>query len=177
MNVRELSKLTGLSGNTIRRVIKKVYPDKIRNGVAVELNNDEVVMVKDWLAINHQTLINVTSPNGKVTLPEPVKTSYLTKSDLKEFARDIVSETIKALIPLIQPQQPAQIQFTQDYFSILGYCNVNRIQLTFSEAIKFGKEAARLSREQNIEIREIPDERYGRVKSYKIDILNSVFEV
>jgi len=70
-----------------------------------------------------------------------------------------------------------QIEFKQDYYSILGYCNLKKIEMTFSDAIKHGKEAAKLSKEKGIEIHRIPDERWGTVNSYHISILNDIFKI
>ena len=43
------------------------------------------------------------------------------------------------------------------------------------EAIHAGKEAARLSREEGVEIRTVPDDRFGKVNSYHKAILSRVF--
>jgi hypothetical protein len=100
----------------------------------------------------------------------------VTKSDLKQFAKDIIQETIKAIIPLIQQQkQPLMIE--QDYYSITAFCNIKRITIPFSITMKYGKMAAKLSDAKNIEVRKIPDERWGTVNSYHISILNDIFKI
>ncbi|KYC44701.1 MAG: hypothetical protein AMQ22_02279 [Candidatus Methanofastidiosum methylothiophilum] len=78
------------------------------------------------------------------------------------------------------PQQIAQNQSSQpiqDYYSIMGYANKKGMQIMFSDALRLGKEAAKLSNEKGIEIRKVPDERFGNVNSYHVDILVKVFEV
>jgi hypothetical protein len=64
----------------------------------------------------------------------------------------------------------------QDYFSIIGYAHKLGVPVTFSEAKTIGKEAARLSRDINMEIRKVDDERFGLVNSYHVSVLQEVFK-
>lgn len=85
---------------------------------------------------------------------------------------------IKAEIKEIkQLQQNTQIELKQDYYSILAYCNLIKKQITFSEAIKKGKIASQITKENNQELRKISDERFGYVNSYPIDVLEKVFKL
>jgi phage anti-repressor protein len=69
------------------------------------------------------------------------------------------------------------IEIKQDYFTILAYCKRNNIQLSFSEAIQKGKIATRLSKEKGIDLRQVSDEKYGYVNSYKDSILKETFQL
>jgi hypothetical protein len=44
---------------------------------------------------------------------------------LAEFGRSIVAEMFKQLMPIIQ-NQPKQIEFKQDYYTIKGYASKNK---------------------------------------------------
>jgi len=77
----------------------------------------------------------------------------------------------------ILEKKPLQIDFTPDRYSILGYCNFKKIQITYSEAIQYGRKAAKITREKGFEVRKIADERHGTVGSYPIEILNDIFEL
>jgi hypothetical protein len=179
MTVKELSEFIGKSEETIRRKAKEldIYAE---NGKTLRLNRKDVeditVGLFRKLPIAVQSAISETFSKDKGSPLTNEKVEYITKEDLKDFARETVSEIMKAIIPLIQkPIQ--QIGYTQDYYSVLGYCNQNHLPITFSDMIRFGREASKISREKGIEIRKIPDERYGEVGSYHVDILAKIFEV
>jgi len=88
------------------------------------------------------------------------------------------TETNKILLSLIQNNQPKQIEIKQDYYSLLGYMNLKNIdEARFSEMICYGKEASRISRSMGKEIRKIPDERFGTVNSYHVEVLKLLFEI
>lgn len=84
-------------------------------------------------------------------------------------------ETIDTRLKLVEQNQAIEIK--QDYFTILAYCKRNHIHLSFSEAIQKGKLATKLSKEKGFELRQVPDERYGYVKSYKEEILKETFQL
>jgi len=110
----------------------------------------------------------------------------LTQStDVSQIVRSTVQEMIPAMalamaqafkaLPQTQAALPAPIEI--DYFSIKAYTSKCRIKLVFSEAKRIGKEAVRLSRSKNIQIRKIYDEQFGTVNSYHISVLKEVFTI
>ena len=74
-------------------------------------------------------------------------------------------------------EQKQAIEIKQDYFSILAYCRIKGESISHSEAIQKGKLATKLSKEKGLDIRTVPDERYGYVKSYKEEILKETFQL
>jgi len=80
-------------------------------------------------------------------------------------------ERIKAI------EQRQSVEIKQDYFTIIAFCRTHNIQITFSEAIQKGKLASRLSKEHGFEMRNVPDERYGYVHSYREEILKQTFQL
>jgi len=68
-------------------------------------------------------------------------------------------------------------EYTQDYFSIIAFANTQGIKPTVTEAQNYSRIAKKLSTNQEIEIKKIPDERWGFVNSYHISILKEVFEL
>ena len=68
-----------------------------------------------------------------------------------------------------------QIGYDETHMTVLGFCKVNDITCSVYDASRAGKEAARLSREEGIEIRTVPDDRFGKVNSYHKAILSRVF--
>lgn len=83
--------------------------------------------------------------------------------------------TIPQTIIALQGNTQKQIEVKQDYFTIKGFMNKVSVNVTYSEAIKLGKLASNLSREQNKEIKKVEDERFGYVNSYHIEVLQEVF--
>jgi phage anti-repressor protein len=84
-------------------------------------------------------------------------------------------EVIEKKIDAIEQKQSIEIK--QDYFTILAYCKRNHIQLNFSEAIQKGKIATKLSKEKGIDLRQVSDEKYGYVNSYKESVLKETFQL
>jgi hypothetical protein len=70
-----------------------------------------------------------------------------------------------------------QIEDKQDYYTIKAYANLKKINMPLSNAKLLGIEASSISRERNIKIGKIPDERFGQVNSYHIEVLEEVFKL
>lgn len=63
-----------------------------------------------------------------------------------------------------------------DYYTVVGFCGKYSIKLQGEEAKVRGLHATHLSRENDKVIIKIPDDRWGKVNSYHISILQKVFE-
>lgn len=111
------------------------------------------------------------SPNGKV--------GYVTKMDIVE----IISAIMAQVVPMITSQVTAQIgatarpqiEYRPEYFSILAFSNQNGIKMGMADMRAMGVECARISREKDIPVRKLPDERFGSVNAYHIEVLKDVF--
>ncbi|MCO6475621.1 MAG: KilA-N domain-containing protein [Phaeodactylibacter sp.] len=62
----------------------------------------------------------------------------------------------------------------ENYYTIAGYCLLQKIPCPLDKAREWGKAATRLSRERNILTGTAHDERFGKVRTYHQDILSSV---
>lgn len=62
----------------------------------------------------------------------------------------------------------------EGYYTIAGYCSLNKIPCPLHKAKEWGKEATRLSREKDIPTGTAHDERFGKVRTYHQDILEEV---
>lgn len=179
MTINDFIKLTGLTRMTICRAINKIFPGKMKNGVTTKINKKESEILLNELRIKNLPDLN---KNVKV---EKVKENFITKNDLQLFFKDMIRPIIEnqqkqneLIIKLLNNnlnKQVNQIEHKQDYQTILGYCNIKKIKLSFSEMMNFGKKAAALSREKNISIIKVEDQRFGMVNGYHIDILNLIF--
>lgn len=82
-------------------------------------------------------------------------------------------EEIKEKVALIE----AKTTLHPDYFTIVGYATLHKIQCGLSLACRLGRKAAAICKNRGIEIEEIPDPRFGKVKTYPKEILKEVFEI
>ena len=62
-----------------------------------------------------------------------------------------------------------------DYFTIMAYSSIHSGSLDISEAKLKGANAARISRQNDKPIIKVPDERFGKVNSYYVSVLEKVF--
>jgi len=62
-----------------------------------------------------------------------------------------------------------------DYYSIVGFCNKHGLKLQGDDAKIKGAQAAQISRRDEKNIIKIPDDRWGKVNSYHVSVLQEVF--
>lgn len=61
------------------------------------------------------------------------------------------------------------------YWTITAWCKLNSLNMSLQEAMNKGREATKLSRKWDVDIGNVPDERFGVVNSYREDVLEDVF--
>lgn len=64
-----------------------------------------------------------------------------------------------------------------NFFTVVGYASLLGKQINLEFAKKLGKEASKICRDKNIEPSTIPDPRFGRVKTYPKNILETLFSI
>lgn len=62
-----------------------------------------------------------------------------------------------------------------DYFTVVGFCSKHKIKLQGEDAKIHGLHATQTSRSMDKEIVKIPDDRWGKVNTYHISVLEKVF--
>ncbi|MCT3674441.1 antA/AntB antirepressor family protein [Elizabethkingia anophelis] len=62
-----------------------------------------------------------------------------------------------------------------NYFTVVGYATLNKIECGLKLASSIGRKASKLCKDRNIPMETIPDPRFGEVKTYPYDILDEVF--
>lgn len=65
----------------------------------------------------------------------------------------------------------------QNWFTIAGYGTLLKIQVGIKLAASLGRKACNLCRQLGIEPKEIPDPRFGKVKTYPENVLKQVFDM
>lgn len=61
------------------------------------------------------------------------------------------------------------------YWTITAWCRLNNLKISLDDAMKRGRDAAKLSKRWGVEIGKVNDERFGIVNSYREDILEEIF--
>ena len=61
-----------------------------------------------------------------------------------------------------------------EYFTVTGFASIRNRKIDMVTAKMLGKKAAKLSKEFDYPIGKVPDERFGHVNTYHVDILNKV---
>lgn len=60
------------------------------------------------------------------------------------------------------------------YMTVTAYLRTNGVKLPLSEAQRFGKLAARTAKDLGVQLGSVPDERWGSVNSYPIELLDEI---
>lgn len=61
------------------------------------------------------------------------------------------------------------------YWTITAWCKLNGLKISLDEAMRRGREAAKLSKDWGAGIGKVHDERFGLVNSYREDVLEEIF--
>ena len=101
MTIKDFIELTGLSDRNVRRAIKKLFPDKIKRGKKTVIYKNESDKLLKELRIKELPNIGKNAE---------VNNQYITRVELAEFGKTIVSEMFKQMLPLLQ-QNNNQIEF------------------------------------------------------------------
>jgi hypothetical protein len=171
MTIKELADIAGVSRDTIRRVVKKLYPDEIVNGKKTMLNDIQCQVV-----MMEARKKNMVSPTQSAQVPtQSAQVDYEVIGKMIGMAvsaamQPVVKQLQSISNPVLQIEQPKQ-----DYFSLVAYCSLNKIKTVDSELRKMGMDLRKMAKESGKELHKIPDERYGQVNSYPLEILEEYF--
>ena len=107
MTVNELADFFGKSPATVRRAANTAELEHAVNGAVRQYEKNEVIKISSilfkTLPSSVKESIELTFSNDKgQPLPNGKVDNYVTKDDLKEFAKTIITEIMSAVVPLIQ---------------------------------------------------------------------------
>lgn len=183
MTIKELAEFTGKNRTTIERWCAKctlTIKNKVQNAHKENPADFTIEEVEEILNSGSMSKDAVT-----ILMQNANQSAALVSNDIDyQMIGNMIGMAVAAAMtpivkqlemiskPQLQLEQPKQ-----DYFSLLAYCNLKEIKITHSESILHGKALRRICSDNNKELRQIPDERWGRVNSYPIDILEEYFTV
>ena len=166
--IESLKEVTGAHEKTVIKHAKALYPELFINGKRTEFNDEQAYKIAEKLP--KRNFISFT--NMVSYLHKNVKVEGNDRIDRLEYMVEKLCGAVTMMISA-KPAAP-QLEMKQDYFTVLGYCRNKGIELTFSDAIRYGKECTKISNEAGIAKRHVDDERFGKVNSYHISALEPV---
>lgn len=184
MTTREIAQAVGKDERSVRRWVNK-SSDKM-TAIADKMTASSSTHPADFDL--EETIYIIETGMGKNAADvyrnnAEVKPScdYVTKMDIVEICAAVMAQ----VVPMITAQVVAQVKaspvlaitHTPDYFSVLGFCNNNGFKMGMPDMMKMGRECSRISRERDVDIKKIPDDRFGTVNAYHIEILKEVFSI
>ena len=167
-----------LGGNLVSGAIiaiKRQTIDWLKTSISFFDKQNEAVKVMSELR-KTGFIQPVKPPQNVELLPQNVEVTNRIDR-IESMCEKLLCNLPNMILTTMQHADRLQLTFKQDYYSIKGYSALKKIKLTFSEAKSIGKKSSKLSRQKGIEIRKVPDEQYGEVNSYHIEILEKVFEL
>ncbi len=97
--------------------------------------------------------------------------------DIMEQSIKMMRENQEALaeVKLEVGELKAKTSTHPEYFTVVGYGNLNGVSVNIKLASRLGRAASKLCKEKGLLTDEIPDPRFGKVKMYPAQILEQVF--
>ena len=188
MTTREIAKATGKGERTVQRWVQNMtakmasISDKMAASSSTHPADfdleETIAIIEEGMGKNAAAIYRENA--AKSTVP-----SVLTDRDFQMIAQIVsvaVSETMKAYDSRMRAVEEKVdrvplLGYDDTHMTVLGFCKANGITVSISGAIAHGKEAARISREEGVSIKRVPDERFGSVNSYHKAVLQKVFSL
>lgn len=178
MTVKDLAKVAGVSIETIRRTAKGMFPSLLKRGKKTLFTKDQCFDIIQKVPKKNMVQMQHTQPVEQPTQSVEVAPQI----DYEAVGKMIGMAVTAALTPVVDrldklSNQKALPQTKQDYYSLKGYCIYKSFTLTFSEKIMHGKQLSKICKRENKKVRKIPDESYGFVNSYPLEVLDEHFSL
>ena len=182
MTVKEIAEAVGKDERSIQRWIKKiaeessVINDKASSSSPMnpaDYELDETIeIIRVGLGVNAAEMFRMNA-YGHNARNVPVKQ----EEDMMNFMKAMMNQQQQFMTAVLSKLDvPRQIEAPhQDYYSLVGYCGVKGIKTKVSELSGIGMTLRKMTIAAGLELRAIPDERWGKVNSYPIMILDEYF--
>jgi hypothetical protein len=186
MTVSQIADAAGCSDNTVRKLANNMFPLKkaSKRGVAKRYNEDECFSIMDKLPKRNNVEVNsevntdlAPLDNSSTAVMQMFKMMMDQNNKQQEQNQMFMTAVLGEIKNISKPASLQIEQPKQDYYSLLAYCNVKKIKVTHSESIMHGKHLKKVCSEKNVELRTIPDERWGKVNSYPAEVLEEYFTI
>ena len=181
MTIKELIEFTSKSERTIRNWIKKAdivrYAETAQR-IEIDYTIDEVEEILKAGSMSKDA-VNILMQNARqeiVVTPaqnnDVMGMFKLMMDQQQTFMVSILGEIKNIAKPQTQLMSPKE-----DYFSLVAYCSLHKIQTNRSELAIHGRKLREIANSLELEIKKIPDERWGKVNSYPVEVLDEYFSI
>ncbi len=138
------------------------------------------------------------SPEFELWVYDRIQELLLTgKTEIKHYSPSGIIKGLRMIVEQLEQQEQFNIEIRQDvdfitdrvdeleakitstddhYYTIAGYCALNKIPCPLHKAKEWGKAATALSRQRDVATGAAHDERFGKVRTYHQDILQEVIK-
>ena len=189
MTSREIAQATGKGERTVQRWVQNMTAKmtSISDKMAVSSSThpadfdleETIAIIEEGMGKNAAAIYRSNASRKQTPA------SVLTDKDFQMIAQIVsvaVSETMKAYdvrMKAIEEKvdRVPLIGYDETHMTVLGFCKTQGFTVSLPEAVRLGKEAARISREENVQIKRVPDDRFGTVNAYHKAILQRVLSL
>ena len=174
MTIKELAEVAGVSPETIRKTAKKLFPEVFKNGLRTNFN--EAKSLEIMKTVSKKNMVSPTQTKEVATQTKEVDQQTALIQIMESQQKFMIAVLDK--LDKIGNQQSLQIEAPrEDYFSLVGYTSLNGIKTNRSELAMHGMTLKKMAKLNNFTVRQIPDERWGKVNSYPVELLDEYFNV
>ena len=172
MTIKELADVAGVSAETIRRNGKKLFPNRFINGVKTVFTEKEAVSIMAEV----KTKNDIALPTQNVPQNVELSSTVGMIASLIESQQMFMVAVMEKLDNLSTPKAlPEPVK--EDYYTLVAYCAINGYKINRSELALHGKHLTASANEKGLKIKSVPDERWGKVNSYPVEILDDHFRI
>lgn len=172
MTIKELAITAGCNEKTVRRIGKELFPLTTKNGVKTDYDKSQCFDIMQKL------------PKKNLVQMSELPSQNVQGIDYEAIGKMIGMAVTAALTPVVMElkniKSSGHLQIEapkEDYFSLLAYCSIHEIKTNRSELALHGKSLRRMTLDKGLTLKKIPDERWGQVNSYPVEILDEYFRI
>ena len=179
MTIKEIAASVGKDESTVRRWISKLtgkmpaINDKVSASSPMypaDYDLEETIeIIRVGLGANAAEMFRFNAEHGNTALPQTAEVGQVMIQMMKMMSV-LVEKVEKISSNQLQIEAPKQ-----DYYSLVGYCSLKGIKTKVSELSGIGMILRKMTIEAGRELKKIPDERWGKVNSYPVEILDEFF--
>lgn len=179
MNTKELASVAGVSRNTLIRTAKKLYPGLVKRGTSTRFNEEQAKAIMK--EVRKKNMVSPLVQDEHVPAQDEHSPIQAEPVDYEVLGKMIGVAITAALAPLVDKMDKLATQkalpepVTENSYSLVAYCRIKGIKVDRSMLAMHGKELRKIAKSRDMELTKIPDERWGFVNSYPVEILDEYF--
>jgi len=189
MTSLQIAEVTGKEHHNVMKAIRKMEDAWVKLG-QVNFNlssyiNEQNRAMPMYELSKTECLYIATKFNDEARGKLILRWEELEKSQSKPMSTlDIMEQSIKMMrenqealaeVKREVGELKAKTSTHPEYFTVVGYGNLNGVSVNIKLASRLGRAASKLCKEKGLLTDEIPDPRFGKVKMYPAQILEQVF--